>query len=47
MMLFTHVFGGAPLIAWSTRAARKLQQAGGEQSDGGKEIKETNTLVKP
>lgn len=46
MVLFTHVFGGAPLIAWANRAARKLQQARGEQSDGGKETEETNTLVK-
>lgn len=29
---FTHIFGGAPLTAWSNRTARKLQLAGDEQA---------------
>jgi len=32
--------------AWSNRTAGKLQQARSEQSDGNKEVRRTDTLVK-
>lgn len=43
---FTPVFGGVLPTARSDRTARKLQQAGGKQSDGSRGITEATTLVK-